>query len=68
MTPFRVSARELQVIELVALGLTSRGIGVLLCLSPRTVERHVRRACARCGVQTRLTLVVRAIEAGWVSA
>jgi DNA-binding NarL/FixJ family response regulator len=35
-----LSAREIQVINLIADGKTSREIGPELCLSPRTVERY----------------------------
>ena len=38
----RLSARELEVLALIAEGLTDRGIGGRLYLSPKTVEAHVR--------------------------
>ena len=36
-----LSARELEVLELVSLGLTNEAIAERLCLSVRTVERHL---------------------------
>ena len=39
--PIELSPRELEVLELVAAGLTNEAIAARLCLSVRTVERHV---------------------------
>ena len=38
-----LAPRERQVLELVALGLTDRGIARSLCLSQKTVEHYIRR-------------------------
>jgi len=55
-----VTAREADVLRLVAEGLTNREIGQRLFLSPRTVEKHVERLLAKTGVQNRSQLVARA--------
>jgi len=55
-----VTAREADVLRLVAEGLTNREIGERLFLSPRTVEKHVERLLAKTGVQNRSQLVARA--------
>jgi DNA-binding CsgD family transcriptional regulator len=61
-----VTAREADVLRLVADGLTNREIGERLFLSPRTVEKHVERLLAKTGVQNRSQLVARA--ARWNTA
>lgn len=54
-----VSGRELQVLRLVAEGLTNREIGQRLYLSVRTVEMHVANAAAKLGCRTRAEAVAR---------
>jgi pimeloyl-ACP methyl ester carboxylesterase/DNA-binding CsgD family transcriptional regulator len=48
-----LSARQAQVLELVAKGRTSREIAVELVLSERTVQRHIADVYARIGVRNR---------------
>ena len=55
----RLTARELEVIELVRQGLTNAEIGARLDLSPWTVKRHVARVLARTGCRGRVDLAVR---------
>lgn len=43
----RLSARELEVLELVSQGLTNEAIADRLCLSVRTVERHLANSYAK---------------------
>jgi DNA-binding CsgD family transcriptional regulator len=59
-----ITAREADVLGLVADGLTNREIGDRLFLSPRTVEKHVERLLAKTGVQNRSQLVARAARRG----
>jgi DNA-binding CsgD family transcriptional regulator len=54
-----LTGRELQVLRLVADGLTSREIGQRLYLSVRTVEMHVGNAVAKLGCRTRAEAVAR---------
>ncbi|MER6248326.1 helix-turn-helix transcriptional regulator [Streptomyces griseorubiginosus] len=51
-----LTARELEVAELVAQGLTSQAIADRLYLSRRTVETHVSRAFRKTGVSSRTAL------------
>jgi DNA-binding NarL/FixJ family response regulator len=55
----RLTARELEVIELIRQGLTNAEIGERLELSPWTVKRHVARVLARTGCRGRVDLAVR---------
>jgi DNA-binding CsgD family transcriptional regulator len=54
-----LTGRELQVLRLVAEGLTNREIGKRLYLSVRTVEMHVANATAKLGCRTRAEAVAR---------
>jgi DNA-binding CsgD family transcriptional regulator len=51
-----LSARELEVAQLVAQGLTSAQIANLLHLSPRTVDNHLARIFNKLGLSSRLQL------------
>jgi DNA-binding NarL/FixJ family response regulator len=51
-----VTSREVDVLGLVALGMSNPEIGARLFLSPRTVERHLANLFARTGVHDRAAL------------
>lgn len=60
--PFRddrhdLSTRQAQCLQLAAEGLSSRQIGRRLAVSSRTVDDHLRAACLRLGVRTRVQAV-----------
>ncbi|AKK26494.1 LuxR C-terminal-related transcriptional regulator [Mycobacterium sp. EPa45] len=59
--PLPVTARELEVAELVAAGQPNREIAEQLSVSVRTVEGHVYRACLKLGVSDRdgLAAIIR---------
>lgn len=59
--PGLLSAREREVAELVAQGLTNLQIAAALVLSPRTVESHVTRIIGKLGVPSRAA-VARQLE------
>ena len=59
--PSGLSRREVQVVRLVAEGLTNKAIAARLHVSVRTVESHVRHALAKVGQENRTQL------AGWAS-
>lgn len=52
----RVTAREYEVLELVANLCTNRDIAAKLCLSPRTVERHIANLLTKTGRSNRVEL------------
>ena len=58
--PNELSARELQVLQQLALGITNREIAERLCISPATVKTHVLSIFGKLGVSSRMM----AVEAG----
>lgn len=62
--PEALSARETEVLALVARGLTNVQIGRALFVSEATVKTHLARACAKLGVTGRTAAVTRAMEIG----
>jgi DNA-binding CsgD family transcriptional regulator len=65
--PAGLTARELEVLELVAEGLTSREIADRLVLSSRTVDHHVSAALRKLGARTRAEAAARYRER-WAAA
>ena len=62
-----LSARERQVLELVAQGLNNRQISLKLELSHKTVARHRERIMSKLGLHSRTELVKFAIRTGLIS-
>jgi DNA-binding CsgD family transcriptional regulator/tetratricopeptide (TPR) repeat protein len=58
----RLTARELEVLRLVASGKTNREIAARLVLSERTVDRHVSNIFAKLGVSSRSAATAYAYE------
>ncbi len=58
-----LSAREREVLELVAEGLSAPEIAVRLVLSPATVRSHIRNIFAKLEVGDRVSAVVKAMRA-----
>jgi len=63
-----LTAREVDVLRLVAAGLTNDAIAGRLGVSPVTVKTHVTRILAKLGAETRAQAVVQAYECGLVRA
>ncbi|HEX4751295.1 MAG TPA: response regulator transcription factor [Solirubrobacterales bacterium] len=59
-----LTAREREVTELVAKGLSNEQIAARFVLSPATVKTHVNRAMMKLGARDRAQLVVFAFESG----
>ncbi|HEY0395015.1 MAG TPA: LuxR C-terminal-related transcriptional regulator [Candidatus Elarobacter sp.] len=59
-----LTAREREILELLAAGLTNREIAQRLVLSARTVETHVARITGKLGVSSRARAVARAVALG----
>ncbi|NJP06784.1 MAG: response regulator transcription factor [Chloroflexaceae bacterium] len=61
-----LSARELQVLELVAAGQTNKEIALVLDISNQTVKNHVSSILRKLAVNDRTQAVVYAIQQGWI--
>ncbi len=61
-----VTAREQQVLELVAAGHTNRAIAEELDISTRTAQKHVENLFKKCGVHDRTELVTHAFRQGLI--
>jgi DNA-binding NarL/FixJ family response regulator len=61
-----ISAREREVLKLVAEGYRSREIGTFLCISEKTVEKHRANLMRKLGVNNASALTAFAVEHGLV--
>ena len=59
-----LSERELEIIELVAQGLTNQEIGETLMISKRTVDNHVSNVFNKTGAKNRVALLNWAMDHG----
>jgi HD-GYP domain-containing protein (c-di-GMP phosphodiesterase class II) len=62
--PRGLSDREVEVLRLVASGLSNRQIAATLVISPRTAEHHVQHVYTKIGVSTRAAAAMFAMEHG----
>jgi DNA-binding NarL/FixJ family response regulator len=67
-TPGGLTARELDVLRLVASGRTNRAIASDLVLSEKTVARHVANIFTKLGLSSRAAATAYAYEKGLVRA
>ncbi len=65
-TPASLSDREMQIIELVAAGLTNEKIAEELEISKRTVDNHISNILDKTGADNRVALVRWALQWGKV--
>jgi DNA-binding NarL/FixJ family response regulator len=63
-----LTAREREIVAMVAQGLSNEQIAAQLYLSPLTAKTHVNRAMAKLGARDRAQLVVIAFQSGLVRA
>lgn len=66
--PGRLTARERQVLDLVAMGATSPEIAETLHISDHTVRKHVDSAMRKMGARSRAHLVAKALAEGAIHA
>jgi putative nucleotidyltransferase with HDIG domain len=62
--PEGLSEREVEVLRLLARGLSNRQIATALVISPRTAEHHVQHIYAKIGTSTRAAAAMFAMEHG----
>jgi len=62
-----LTAREMEVLELVAKGFTNKAIGVQLGISDRTVQGHLAHIFGKLQASSRTEAVMRAVSLGWIS-
>jgi DNA-binding NarL/FixJ family response regulator len=65
-TPIALSEREVQIIELVANGLTNHDIAAKLAISKRTVDNHISNILTKTAMGNRVALVRWALQWGKV--
>ncbi len=66
-TAYGLTARQLEVLGLLASGLRNSEIAASMVLSERTVDHHVSAVLAKLGVQTRAQAAAVAVRDGIVS-
>jgi DNA-binding NarL/FixJ family response regulator len=64
--PEALTDREVEVLALVAQGLTNRAIGRKLGISDRTVQGHLANIFAKLGASSRTEAVMSAVKLGWI--
>jgi non-specific serine/threonine protein kinase len=64
LTPFRLTARELEVLQLVAAGRTNREIAAALSVTQRTAATHVTHILGKLDVESRVEATAWAIRYG----
>jgi ATP/maltotriose-dependent transcriptional regulator MalT len=62
MNDVRLTSRELEVLRLLAKGFTYREVGIVLAVSPHTVQTHVKNIYSKLEVHSARAAVWRATE------
>ncbi len=65
-TPEGLTPREMEVLRLMAAGLSNREIGRLLQMVEGTVKNHVSTILSKLGVRDRTRAVLKSFELGWL--
>lgn len=62
--PGPLTLRDLEILRLIAEGLTNREIGERLCLSENTIKTYIQELYPKLGARSRIEAVMRATKAG----
>jgi DNA-binding NarL/FixJ family response regulator len=62
-----LTEREIEVLRLVARGLTNKAVGQELGISDRTVQGHLANIYGKLGVSSRTEAVTEALRQGWIT-
>ena len=62
-----LTEREIEVLRLVAKGLTNKAIGQALGISDRTVQGHLANIYGKLNVGSRTEAVTEALKQGWIT-
>ena len=62
-----LSAREAEILEAIAQGLTNKGVGEALSISEQTVKNHVTSILRKLAVNDRTQAVLYALRKSWIS-
>ncbi|HSL67339.1 MAG TPA: response regulator transcription factor, partial [Actinomycetota bacterium] len=62
-----LTAREREILQLLAEGMRNEDIAHKLFISPQTVQTHVRNLLAKLEVHSKLEAVAFAVKHGWIS-
>ena len=65
-TTIRLTARETDVLRLIALGCTYAETGRRLGVSPHTIASHIKKAYRKLGVQSAAAAIMRAMQLGLI--
>ena len=61
-----LTARESEVLQMTAAGMTNKEIARRLDIGPKSVETYKARACAKIGLKTRAEIIRYALSQGWM--
>jgi LuxR family transcriptional regulator, transcriptional regulator of spore coat protein len=66
-SPMMLTAREVEVIRLLAMGLSAKQVAEQLSIAPRTVEHHIDHARLKTHTRNRVHMIAHAIHEGIIA-